>query len=99
MKYLKLFENYMPVDFKVGDYVYAIDIADCNNELQEDTKYQIIKIYSISNPYKDKQSSTDPMDLCNIKTKNGFEKYQYFLRRFLKEDEYPIYLDAKKYNL
>ena len=33
----KLFEEVKKVDFKVGDCVYAIDIALSDNELQYDT--------------------------------------------------------------
>jgi len=95
MKYIKLFEEVKKVDFKVGDCVYAIDIADSDNELQYDTRYKITKIYSMTYN-KPMSSSTNPRDLCNIKEKYGEEKYEFLLGRFIPEQEYE---DAKKYNV
>ena len=73
----KLFENFNNVDFKVSDYVYAIDIKDSDNELQHDVKYKITKIYTMTY-YKPLSSSTNPRDMCDIKGKYGEEKYEFF---------------------
>jgi hypothetical protein len=91
----KLFENSNNVDFKVGDYVYAIDIKDSNNELQHDVRYKITKIYTMV--YRKPLSrSTNPIDMCDIKGKYDEEKYEFFLSRFISEEEYE---NVKKYNL
>ena len=102
MRHIKLFESFDGrngnPDFKVGDYVYAIDTIYAGR-LQSDTRYKITRIYTDMNNKIDKKSSNSPKDFCDIVDKNGREDWIFFLSRFISEEEYKFRKDANKYNL
>jgi hypothetical protein len=90
----KIFEN-DEYNFKVGDYVYVIDISDIpmNHDLKYDTKYKLIRIYK----------SINKQLVCDLEyiSDNGEPKNInfYYLRRFIPEEEYLFRNKIKKYNL
>ena len=94
----KIFENIDEHQFKVGDYVYAKKGGISYTPFDEDVKYQIIDIYSLSDMKHTRVDSSDEFHnactVVEVEDKNKFHS-RYFVTRFMSEAEY----DSKKYNL
>lgn len=101
----KLFENENQT-YKVGDIVYAIDIAGSGEpSLKYDTKYRIVKIYDPID-YQKKEITipvnNDKGYFCDVRFSNNYGSIilkEYMLSRFISEEEYKLRKDVNKYNL
>jgi hypothetical protein len=106
MNHLKLYEDYKDfiqkarfetdadsVNFKVGDHVKPIS----NLVFANDDIYKIIKIYSNDDKNITYDSSTNPIDVCDLKNVRTNEiKTHWFLKRFKSAE---VEHQSNKFNL
>ena len=84
MKYIKKFEEIE--NPQVGNYIYVDPESFIpNNKISYDTKYQIVSL----------GETKDFRKTCKILDMDGNYKNEWFLSRFISEEEY----NTRKYNL